>query len=177
MKTDLRYTILKTKWGFFGLLADNKGLLRTVLPARNVQMAKKYLLVGMFGSVKEDKKLYSAFQKSVTRYYNGSYADFNRLSPSIAYSRFSSFSCKVLKACKAIPYGKTITYSELAKKAGSPEARRAVGNVLAKNPLPLIIPCHRVVRADGKIGKFSAPGGSRAKKKMLDYEKGIGFRV
>jgi methylated-DNA-[protein]-cysteine S-methyltransferase len=93
------------------------------------------------------------------------------MSLSITYSRFSNFALKVVKVCIEVPIGKTVTYSQLAKRAGFPKAARAVGNVLAKNPLPLLVPCHRVIRADGEIGNFSAPGGSKTKKKMLEHEK------
>lgn len=171
MKISLKYAIFETKWGFFGLLASSKGLLRTVLPMRNFQTASKYLLVGMFRPAREDKGLYPELQKAIKDYYKGTYVDFNKRPLPIVYPRFSSFGHKVLSACKKIQPGKIVTYSQLAKKAGFPKAARAVGNILAKNPLPLIIPCHRVVRADGKIGDFSAPGGSRIKKKMLEHEK------
>jgi O-6-methylguanine DNA methyltransferase len=177
MKKRLKYAIFKTDWGFFGLLADERGLLRTVLPAKNFQSAKKYLLVGMFSLAKEDKRLFPELQKSIITYYKGTYVNFNKLFLSVIYPGFGSFGRKVVKVCKAVPTGQTITYSQLAKKAGFPKAARAVGNILAKNPLPLIIPCHRVVRADGKIGNFSAPGGSRMKKKMLEHEKLIATKT
>jgi O-6-methylguanine DNA methyltransferase len=177
MKKRLKYVIFKTKWGFFGLLADEGGLLRTSLPSLTFKMAKRYLLVGMFRPVRENKRLYPALQKAITHYYKGTCIDFYKSLFTISYPEFSDFALKVIKVCKAIPPGKTITYAELARKAGFPKAARAVGNVLAKNPLPLLIPCHRVIRADGKIGNFSAPGGSKMKKKMLEYEKGIGCRI
>jgi O-6-methylguanine DNA methyltransferase len=177
MKTGLKYTIFKTKWGFFGLLADERGLLRTVLPMNKFKQTKRYLLVGMFRGAGEDKGLCFELQKAIKDYYNGSYVDLKKLHFSISLPKSSYLVCKVVKVCKAIPPGETITYSQLAKKAGFPKAARAVGSVLAKNPLPLIIPCHRVVRADGKIGNFSAPGGSRTKKKMLDLEKLIATKA
>ncbi|MHB0946290.1 MAG: methylated-DNA--[protein]-cysteine S-methyltransferase [Sedimentisphaerales bacterium] len=177
MQKELKYAIFKTKAGFFGLLADENGLKRTVLPQNSYLKAEKYILVGTQGRTKESNVLYSELQKAIKVYYNTDNAD------SIAghTERFSAFVCfegskfaqKVLKTCTKIPPGQTITYSELAKKAGFPKAARAVGSVLAKNKLPLIIPCHRVVRADGKIGNFSVPGGTATKKKMLEHEKGI----
>jgi methylated-DNA-[protein]-cysteine S-methyltransferase len=171
MKNSLKYTIFKTKWGFFGLLADSTGLLRTTLPTRSYQTAKRYLLVGMFRLANEDEKLYPELQKYIKSYYNGSYKNQNKLNFLVSRAQFGDFACKVLKVCKEVPIGKTVTYSQLAKKAGFPKAARAVGNVLAKNPLTLLVPCHRVIRADGKIGNFSAPGGAKTKKKMLEHEK------
>ena len=173
MEKGLKYVIFKTKWGFFGLLADNTGLLRTILPTRNFQTAKTYLPVGMFRSAKQDEKLYPELQEYIKDYYKGTYINHNRLNFPVSCPKLSSFACKVLKVCKEVPIGKTVTYWQLAKKAGFPKAARAVGNVLAKNPLPLLIPCHRVIRADGKIGNFSAPGGAKTKKKMLEHEKRI----
>ena len=82
----------------------------------------------------------------------------------------SEFAKSVLTACRAIKFGQTISYLGLAEKAGHPTAARAVGNVMAKNPLPLIVPCHRVLNADGRAGGFSATGGISLKKKMLELE-------
>ena len=171
MKNGLKYAIFKTKWGFFGLLADDTGLLRTTLPTSTFQKAKTYLLVGMFEAAKKYQKLYPELQKYIKAYYDGTYTNLNKLDFSVSRAQFSDFACKVLKVCKEVPLGKTVTYSQLAKKAGFPKAARAVGNVLAKNPLPLLIPCHRVIRADGKIGNFSTLGGAKTKKKMLEHEK------
>jgi len=78
---------------------------------------------------------------------------------------------QVLQACRNISFGQTRTYSDLAKQVGSPNAARAVGGVMAHNPIPLIIPCHRVLRTDGGLGGFSAPGGIAIKQKMLHHEQ------
>ena len=82
------------------------------------------------------------------------------------------FRGRVLRACARIPAGRVMTYGELARVAGSPGAARAVGSAMAANPVPVIIPCHRVVRADGTLGAYSA-GGAAAKARMLRAE-GIG---
>jgi methylated-DNA-[protein]-cysteine S-methyltransferase len=87
-------------------------------------------------------------------------------------ARLTPFQCSVLFECARIPKGKTITYAELARRIGKPHAARAVGNALAKNPLAPIIPCHRVVRADGKTGGYSAKGGAAAKERLLKKEMG-----
>jgi methylated-DNA-[protein]-cysteine S-methyltransferase len=64
-----------------------------------------------------------------------------------------------------------MTYGELAAKAGSPRAARAVGSCMARNRIPLVIPCHRVVPSGGRLGSFSAPGGSETKRRLIDMER------
>ena len=73
------------------------------------------------------------------------------------------------RACHLLHRGEVITYGELARRAGSPGAARAAGSAMASNPLPGVIPCHRVVRADGSVGDYSA-GGARVKRRMLEAE-------
>lgn len=88
-------------------------------------------------------------------------------------SGFSIFEKTVLKTVRTIPLGKVMTYNEVAKIAGYSGASRAVGNVLAKNPFPLLIPCHRVIRSDLSVGMYSG-GGQLIKKRLLKRE-GIEF--
>jgi O-6-methylguanine DNA methyltransferase len=70
-----------------------------------------------------------------------------------------------------IPYGKTVTYKQIAENIGKPNASRAVANACGQNPTPIIRPCHRVICADGSLGGYSAPGGANEKKRLLDLEK------
>jgi methylated-DNA-[protein]-cysteine S-methyltransferase len=176
-KNALKYVIFKTREGFFGLLADDKAILRTVLPTRRFEDAKKYLLVGMFQETKQDLNLCPKLQKDIKTYYKGGYVEFKKAQFGLNRKKLTGFSKKVLNACRQIPLGQTLTYSQLAKKAGFPKAARAVGSVLARNQLPLLVPCHRVIRADGKIGNFSAAGGTETKKKMLEFEKRIATKT
>jgi methylated-DNA-[protein]-cysteine S-methyltransferase len=80
------------------------------------------------------------------------------------------FQRRVLAACRAIPFGQTRSYRDLARRAGAPGAARAVGSVMARNACPLIIPCHRVIASDGRIGGFSAPQGVALKRRLLNME-------
>jgi O-6-methylguanine DNA methyltransferase len=82
----------------------------------------------------------------------------------------TDFQKRVWKEIDKIPYGKTVTYKEIAKKIGKPNASRAVANACGKNPTPIIRPCHRVIRSNGEIGGYSAPGGAIAKKVLLEKE-------
>lgn len=85
-----------------------------------------------------------------------------------------SFARQVYEAIRKIPAGRTVTYGELAKEMNRPTAARAVGQALGRNPIPLIIPCHRVLAARGKAGGFSAPGGVETKTRMLAIEGATG---
>tara|TARA_B100000242_G_scaffold2649_1_gene1584 strand:- start:2961 stop:3239 length:279 start_codon:yes stop_codon:yes gene_type:complete len=82
----------------------------------------------------------------------------------------TQFQLKVWKLLKKIPPGKVITYKEIAVFLNMPNAARAVANACAKNPFPPSIPCHRVIRSDGKLGGYSGPGGLKTKKKLLKKE-------
>ncbi|MCG6553570.1 MAG: methylated-DNA--[protein]-cysteine S-methyltransferase [Candidatus Magnetominusculus sp. LBB02] len=83
--------------------------------------------------------------------------------------RLSGFYTAVYKALCEIPYGAVCSYKELAKMAGSPNAARAVGQAMSRNPIPIIMPCHRVTAADGSLGGYT--GGIGIKKKLLDLER------
>lgn len=79
------------------------------------------------------------------------------------------FQKKVLTALRRVPYGQTISYGELAKNIGSPKASRAVGQANARNPIPIVIPCHRVIGSNGKLTGFG--GGIEVKQALLDLEQ------
>lgn len=77
---------------------------------------------------------------------------------------------KVWKYLKTIPKGQTRTYKQVAVAIKEPKAIRAVANAVGRNPYPIVIPCHRVIRSDGKLGGYSGPGGLKLKKKLLNKE-------
>ena len=83
----------------------------------------------------------------------------------------TEFQVKVWKEISKIPYGETRTYKDLAIAIGKPDSARAVANACGKNPYPPSIPCHRVIRSDGKLGGYSGKGGIKAKKKLLKQEQ------
>ena len=82
----------------------------------------------------------------------------------------TQFQLEVWSYLKKIPKGKLKTYAQVAKAIGKPKAVRAVANAIGKNPFPPKIPCHRVIRSDGKLGGYSAKGGIKTKKKLLKNE-------
>ena len=102
-------------------------------------------------------------------YATGKFVDFQDVL--ITLDAFSTFEQAVIQQCRRIPYGETRTYAELACSSGYPRAARATGNVMAKNRVPLIVPCHRVVRSgNGNFGRYSARGGTNMKTRLLMIE-------
>ena len=84
--------------------------------------------------------------------------------------RVGNFERRLYQALRAVPAGQTVSYGELAARLGEPHGAQAVGQAMGKNPWPIIVPCHRVVGSNGKLGGFSAPGGTRTKLKILEIE-------
>ena len=83
----------------------------------------------------------------------------------------TNFQKAVWEQLRKIPSGQTRTYKEIAVLIGRPNSARAVANACGKNPLPLIIPCHRAIRSDGSLGGYSAQGGTATKRRLLDEEQ------
>ena len=87
-------------------------------------------------------------------------------------TRLTGFEQQVLESVQTIPFGQVVPYAEVARRIGSPKAARAVGNALNHNPVAIVVPCHRVVRADGSLGGYG--GGVRYKQRLLAMESGTG---
>ncbi len=172
----LHYTVFRTKWGYFGLAGTGDTVSRTCLPVSHRQVAERELLLGL-KPTGEDVRLNQGFlpdlQQRIVAYFEGENIDFSA-DPPLCLDHATTFGRMVLHACRAIAFGRTMTYSELAQQVGSPGAARAVGGVMAANPVPLLVPCHRVLRTDGGLGGFSAPGGIATKQKMLEHEQSLG---
>jgi len=88
----------------------------------------------------------------------------------IDWRPYTAFQRQVMEACREIPWGGVISYAELARRAGHAGAARAVGRCMAANRVPLVVPCHRVVGADGRLCGYSGPGGLETKQRLLELE-------
>lgn len=99
-------------------------------------------------------------------YFAGKCVDFSKIDVDV--SQFADFTVRVLEAVRSVPYGETVSYKDLARMVGRPLAARAVGQALGCNPVPIVVPCHRVLSSDGSLGGFS--GGLDWKKRLLDLE-------
>lgn len=107
----------------------------------------------------------SVIKRELTAYFDNGEEEFTQ---KIDLAGGTEFEREVWLILKEIPYGETRTYKWLAEKIGNPNASRAVGRALSRNPLPIILPCHRIIESDGSLGGYS--GGVNIKRRLLDME-------
>jgi methylated-DNA-[protein]-cysteine S-methyltransferase len=157
-----------TAWGPMGATAGNEGILQIVLPHYSPTDLEQVIRWENPGAVR-DEKPFAALAELARAYFNGKKTDF--ASVAVAMPAPATLSGKVLAVCRAIPHGQTRSYGSIATEIGNPDAARAVASALGKNPIPLVVPCHRVVYSDGRPGGFSSPGGVELKLRMLALER------
>lgn len=169
-----RYHVFETAMGFCAISWSDAGIVRFQLPTKSAEAAerlmRRHALGAEPGAPSEDV---AAVVAAAQRYFAGEETDFSHVRLDLAGA--GEFFTQIYAALRRVGWGRTTTYGALAKEVGAGrEAARDVGEAMARNPAALIIPCHRVLAAGGKIGGFSAPGGSRTKIRMLELE---GVRV
>jgi len=165
------YHVFETAHGFCGIAWDTAGITCFRLPTRNADAAEKLMLRRIPGA-KRGLPVPQVIEAvaATKRYFVGEEIDFSNIDVDLGAQE--PFFAAIYDVVRRIEWGQTTTYGAVAKALGAgPEAARDVGQAMAKNPVPLIIPCHRVLAAGGKIGGFSAPGGSTAKARMLELER------
>ncbi|MGH8208226.1 MAG: methylated-DNA--[protein]-cysteine S-methyltransferase [Steroidobacteraceae bacterium] len=169
-QTTHRYLVFETPSGFCGIACNSVGITRFQLPARSAAATQRNLLRRLSGAEPDTPTPEAtAAVAAVQRYFAGEQIDFCCFQLDLAEQHH--FFREIYAAARRVGWGHTTTYGALAKEVGAgPEAARAVGQAMAKNPVPLIIPCHRVLAAGGKVGGFSAPGGAATKLRMLELE-------
>jgi methylated-DNA-[protein]-cysteine S-methyltransferase len=164
MTRGLSYIIFHTAAGWMGILGSAAGLRRIILP-RNSSTEVRQQLGDTIGQAVQSSQLYEDLVMRLKDYFNGNRVDFpDKLDPSGA----TPFRREVWQATRHIPYGETRSYVWVAARIGRPKAARAVGQALGRNPLPVIIPCHRVIASNGGLGGFS--GGLKMKEFLLNLE-------
>jgi len=162
--------VKKISVGYVGVAFTEKGIKLVCLPQKTPHIARGNVIKGLSGGnvmFDPSRKLACKALEQIEGYFQGKVREFNL---PLDLRDASRFSLKVWEATRKIPYGTTKSYGWVAKGAGNPRAARAVGGALGRNPLPLLIPCHRVVRSDGALGGFGA--GLSRKKRLLALEAG-----
>ena len=161
------YAFFKTDIGWGGVVRNKKGLRRIFIGyVQRNQFIKR--IEEEFGNTPTKEPSTGELIENIIRYCLGEKISFGRYK--MDWSSLTPFQCRVLNTTMKIPYGTVTTYGSLARAIGCHHGSRAVGNALSKNPFPLLIPCHRVVRSDGKPGGFSAGSGKALKEKLLRME-------
>lgn len=162
-----RFHTFPTPLGSCGIAWSEEGLTRFQLPERdNAALLQRMAMADRWAGA-----LPSPIGKAVAeleRYFHGEEIDFSPLQLDIRAC--GSFHKAVYAATRSVRWGGVATYGEIARVIGSPGAARAVGHALSRNPIAVIIPCHRILAAGGKIGGFSAHGGAEAKTRLLEIE-------
>ena len=159
-------SVFPTALGWMGLLGDN-GQLVSVFIGRATENAVRAAAVKFTGSL-DDRDWHPTVRRMLEGYAEGEIVDFS--SVEIRLPQMSSFRQKIVNATRRLGYGETVSYGELARRAGHPRAVRAVGTVMSTNRFPILLPCHRVLARGGKLGGYTSPGGTNLKQRMLDLE-------
>lgn len=175
--------IYKTVVGWVGTAWTGDGLWALTLPSESMVQAEKKIKEKLPGSLRVEegevgeefyeittnKKFIFRFAEEINRYFSGEKVTF---SVPLDWGLYTPFQRRVLKAVREIPYGSTCTYGAIARRVENPRAARAVGNALGCNRVPLVIPCHRVIKGDGTLGGFT--GGLKWKEYLLSLEGILG---
>lgn len=162
------WTSLDTPLGRLTLVGSAQGLSQVYFPDEAPNLRGLQRLTDRSESAWSSVKVLVAATQQITEYFAGTRRDFELLLdvPASPYT----FRDRAQRALRDIPFGERWTYSRLASAAGSAQAARAAGSACASNPLPIVVPCHRVVPASGGLGSYR--GGVAAKRLLLEHEAG-----
>jgi methylated-DNA-[protein]-cysteine S-methyltransferase len=163
-----------TALGFFAIAWSKHGLTRLILPEPDAEAARARLAAqpaGLAPALAENALPVeiAGLVAAIRRYAEGETVDF-AFAP-VDLTQVDDFRRDIYAAARRLTHGEAVTYGELAALAGHPGAARETGVALARNPVPLVVPCHRIVAAGGRLGGFSAPGGATTKMRLLAHER------
>ncbi len=162
---DVAYAEIDSPVGPLLAAATPRGLVRITFPVESHETVLEQLAATISPRVLESPAKLDETRRELDRYFEGRLREFEI---PLDWQLTRGFYRKVLRATARIPYGQTRSYSEMAKRAGSPRAVRATGTALGSNPLPIIVPCHRVLRSGGALGGYG--GGLETKQALLELE-------
>jgi methylated-DNA-[protein]-cysteine S-methyltransferase len=163
------YALFRTALGVCGIVWSAAGLVGVHLPEASEAAAARAMASRFPAYEPADPPL--PVREAIARiaaYLDGASDDFADVA--LDFGTTGAFDRSVYEATRAIPAGRTTTYGAVAAEIGDSGGARAVGQALGRNPWPILVPCHRVTGADGRMGGFSAPGGAVTKRRLLDLE-------
>ena len=169
-ESDRRYSFVETTFGTAVLEWTDEGIARVELPDGNAPSPRAVSSIAA-----RPTGVAAEAARKIQAYFAGEDVDFDSLPLDLA--NVPGFARQVYAAARLIKRGELATYGELAEKMGMPGSARAVGGALGRNPVPLIVPCHRVVAAGGRVGGFSAGAGVVLKRRMLALENASALKL
>ncbi|MBN9074780.1 MAG: cysteine methyltransferase [Rhizobiales bacterium 65-79] len=173
--TFVPYALIETAIGWIGIAWSERGLTRLQLPARDREATGRRLLSTIQDRAVESAEMPAPVAAAVDllrRYGEGEPVDFSGVP--VDLDGVDGFRRAVYEAARRLGFGETTTYGGLAEEAGYSGRAQDTGKALGQNPVPIVVPCHRILAAGNRIGGFSAPGGAVAKERLLMME---GVRV
>jgi methylated-DNA-[protein]-cysteine S-methyltransferase len=163
---DVAYTTADSPFGTLLLARTPQGLVRVGLPNEEADALLVELAGRISPRVLEDAAAFDAERRELDDYFAGRRRGFDL---PIDWQLSHGFLLRARQGIATIPYGETRTYTELAREAGNERAVRAAGSACSRNPIPLVVPCHRVLRSDGSLGGYA--GGLGMKERLLELER------
>lgn len=170
MRAERSYHLFETVFGTCAIVWSVGGLTRVQLPQADAGELAERLAVNAtaWDQASPHPEVASTAIDAITRYMAGVRVDFR--SVKLDWGSVPGYNARIYRALSRVPYGSTTTYGALAAEIGKPNAARAVGMAMGRNPWPIVIPCHRVLASGQQLGGFSAPGGVTTKISLLRLE-------
>jgi methylated-DNA-[protein]-cysteine S-methyltransferase len=162
---DIDYARVDSPFGELLLAASEQGLLRLAFPEEDADSVLERLAARVSPRIVEAPARLDPIRRELDEYFEGRRREFEL---ALDWTLVGPFGRRVLGATAQIPYGNVLTYTEVATEAGSPRGSRAAGNALGANPIPIVVPCHRVLRGSGALGGYA--GGLERKQFLLELE-------
>jgi methylated-DNA-[protein]-cysteine S-methyltransferase len=162
---DIGYATFDSPFGELLLATSEQGLLRLAFPEEDADSVLERLAARVSPRIVEAPAQLDRIRRELDEYFEGRRREFEL---PLDWTLVGPFGRRVLGATARIPYGRVLTYTEVAAEAGSPRGSRAAGNALGSNPIPIVVPCHRVLRGSGALGGYA--GGLPRKQFLLELE-------
>ena len=166
---DLRFSLFETTLGWIGIAWSAAGITHLQLPERDKTATRRRLLQRVGAALESPAEGVAAEAiPAIRALVRGEAVDLGSLP--LDLDGIDGFMTRIYAEARRIGFGQTTTYGALAAMAGHPGKARETGEAMGSNPVPLIVPCHRVLAANGRLGGFSAPGGTETKRRLLGLE-------
>jgi len=169
---DIEYAPVDSPFGTLHAAVTRRGLVRVAFPEESVDSVLERLARELSPRIVESSAALDPVRRELEEYFAGRRHEFDL---ALDWALIAPFGRRVLRKTAAIPYGGYLSYGEIAAEAGSPRGARAAGNALGSNPIPIVIPCHRVLRCGGALGGYG--GGLDRKRYLLELEGALTPRL